>query len=94
MAANYLVPVCQGNADRSAIDGILGQIQAEREPEIIRIQKLQQQEVNQAELLRNYPILRHAVSRLAPIIGSRIRHSWLDRQLQLRDGSVPVHLRV
>ena len=94
VAANYLVPVCQGNADRSAIDGILGQIQAEREPEIIRIQKLQQQEVNQAELLRNYPILRHAVSRLAPIIGSRIRHSWLDRQLQLRDGSVPVHLRV
>ena len=94
VAANYLVPVCQGNADRSAIDGILGQIQAEREPEIIRIQKLQQQEVNQAELLCNYPILRHAISRLAPTIGSRIRHSWLDRQLQLRDGSVPVHLRV
>ena len=94
VAANYLVPVCQGNADRSAIDGVLGQIQAEREPEIIRIQKLQQQEVNQAELLCNYPILRHAISRLAPTIGSRIRHSWLDRQLQLRDGSVPVHLRV
>ncbi|WP_310485469.1 FAD-dependent monooxygenase [Chamaesiphon sp. VAR_48_metabat_403] len=94
VAANHLVPVCQGNLDLAAIDRVLPQIQAEREPEIIRIQKLQQQEVNQAELLRNYPLIRHAVSRLAPIIGSRIRHSWLDRQLQLRDGSMPVQLRV
>ncbi len=94
VAANHLVPVCQGNPDLTAIDRVLPQIQAEREPEIIRIQKLQQQEVNQAELLRNYPLIRHAVSRLAPIIGSRIRHSWLDRQIQLRSGSMPVHLRV
>ncbi len=102
VAANHLVPVCQGNPvgkaspleNLAAIDCVLPQIQAEREPEIIRIQKLQQQEVNQAELLRNYPFIRHAVSRLAPTIGSRIRHSWLDRQLQLRSGSMPVQLRV
>lgn len=94
VAANHLVPVCQGNPHLAAIDRVLPQIQAEREPEIIRIQKLQQQEVSQAELLRNYPLVRHAVSRFAPIIGSRIRHSWLDRQLQLRDGSMPVRLQV
>jgi 2-polyprenyl-6-methoxyphenol hydroxylase-like FAD-dependent oxidoreductase len=94
VAANHLVPVLQQSQDLSAIDAALAQIQAERAPEIIEIQRLQQAEVSQAELMHNYPIVRHAVSRLAPIIGSRIRASWLDRQLQLRRGFTQVNLVV
>jgi 2-polyprenyl-6-methoxyphenol hydroxylase-like FAD-dependent oxidoreductase len=93
VATNHLVPVLQQPANLAAIDLALAQIQAEREPEIIEIQRLQQAEVAQAELMHNYPILRHAVSRLAPVIGSRIRESWLDRQLQLRQGFTQVRLK-
>jgi 2-polyprenyl-6-methoxyphenol hydroxylase-like FAD-dependent oxidoreductase len=94
VATNHLVPVLQQPQDLAAIDAVLAQIQAERAPEIIEIQRLQQAEVGQAELMHNYPIVRHAVSRLAPIIGSRIRASWLDRQLQLRRGFTQVNLIV
>jgi 2-polyprenyl-6-methoxyphenol hydroxylase-like FAD-dependent oxidoreductase len=94
VATNHLVPVLQQPPNLAAIDAALAQIQAEREPEIIEIQRLQQAEVGQAELMHNYPIVRHAVSRLAPIIGSRIKASWLDRQLQLRQGFTQVNLMV
>ncbi len=94
VATNHLVTALQQPANVAAIDLALAQIQAEREPEIIEIQRLQQAEVGQAELMHNYPILRHAVSRLAPVIGSRIRKSWLDRQLQLRQGFTPVDLKI
>jgi 2-polyprenyl-6-methoxyphenol hydroxylase-like FAD-dependent oxidoreductase len=94
IATNHLVPVLQQSPNLAAIDVALAQIQAEREPEIIEIQRLQQAEVAQAELMHNYPILRHTVSRLAPVIGSRIRKSWLDRQLQLRRGFTQVTLNV
>jgi 2-polyprenyl-6-methoxyphenol hydroxylase-like FAD-dependent oxidoreductase len=94
VATNHLVPVMQQPPNLAAIDAALSQIQAEREPEIIEIQRLQQAEVGQAELMHNYPIVRHAVSRLAPIIGGRIRSAWLDRQLQLRQGFTQVNLMV
>jgi 2-polyprenyl-6-methoxyphenol hydroxylase-like FAD-dependent oxidoreductase len=94
VATNHLVPVLQQPTNLAAIDLALAQIQAEREPEIIEIQRLQQAEVAQAELMHNYPILRHTVSRLAPVIGGRIRHSWLDRQLQLRKGFTQVTLKI
>jgi 2-polyprenyl-6-methoxyphenol hydroxylase-like FAD-dependent oxidoreductase len=94
VATNQLVPVLQQPTNLAAIDIALAQIQAEREPEIIEIQRLQQAEVAQAELMHNYPILRHAVSRLAPVLGSRIRKSWLDRQLQLRQGFTQVKVEV
>jgi 2-polyprenyl-6-methoxyphenol hydroxylase-like FAD-dependent oxidoreductase len=94
VATNHLVPVLQQPPNLAAIDAALTQIQAEREPEIIEIQRLQQAEVGQAELMHNYPIVRHAVSRLAPIIGGRIRSAWLDRQLQLRRGFTQVSLTV
>jgi 2-polyprenyl-6-methoxyphenol hydroxylase-like FAD-dependent oxidoreductase len=93
VATNHLVPVLQQSPNLESIDLALVQIQAEREPEIIEIQRLQRAEVAQAELMHNYPILRHAVSRLAPVIGSRIRKSWLDRQLQLRKGFTQVYLK-
>jgi 2-polyprenyl-6-methoxyphenol hydroxylase-like FAD-dependent oxidoreductase len=94
IATNHLGPVLQQSPNLATIDLALIQIQAEREPEIIEIQRLQQAEVAQAELMHNYPILRHAVSRLAPIIGGSIRHAWLDRQLQLRRGFTQVNLKI
>ncbi len=97
VATNHLVPLLKGNPNLGEIDLVLPQIQSEREPEIIQIQKLQRAEIAQAELLRNYPPLRHAVSRLAPVVPllqNRIRHSWIDRQLQLRRGVTEVCLKV
>lgn len=94
VAANYLVPVLQQQPNFAAIDALLPQIQAEREPEIRQIQKLQRAEIAQAELLRNNPLLRYGVSRLAPLLGNKIRHSWLKRQRQLRQGFSQVDLKV
>jgi 2-polyprenyl-6-methoxyphenol hydroxylase-like FAD-dependent oxidoreductase len=102
VAVNHLVPLLRQDElqqDKlqqdtwAAIDSVLPQIQAEREPEIIQIQRLQQAEIAQGELMRNYAILRHAVSRLAPVIRYGIRKSWLDRQLQLRQGFAEVRLK-
>jgi 2-polyprenyl-6-methoxyphenol hydroxylase-like FAD-dependent oxidoreductase len=92
VATNHLVAALRQPDNLAAIDNALVQIQAEREPEIIEIQRLQKAEVSQAELMHNYPIVRHTVSRLAPLIGGRIRASWLDRQLQLRRGFTQVNL--
>jgi 2-polyprenyl-6-methoxyphenol hydroxylase-like FAD-dependent oxidoreductase len=94
VATNHLVPVLQQPPNLAEIDTALARIQAEREPEIIEIQRLQQAEVAQAKLMHNYPILRHAVSRLAPLLRNRIRASWLDRQLQLRKGFTQVNLQL
>jgi 2-polyprenyl-6-methoxyphenol hydroxylase-like FAD-dependent oxidoreductase len=94
VATNHLVPLLQQQPNLAAIDAVLPQIQAEREPEIIQIQRLQQAEVSQGELMKNSPLLRHAVSFLAPAIGSIIKRSWLDRQLQLRQGFTRVELKV
>lgn len=73
-------------AGGGAIDAMLPQIQAAREPEIIEIQRLQKAEVAQATLMHNLSVLRHMVSVMAPVIGGRVRKSWLDRQLKLRRG--------
>jgi 2-polyprenyl-6-methoxyphenol hydroxylase-like FAD-dependent oxidoreductase len=97
VAANHLVPVCKQPANAMDIDTVLPLIQAEREPEIIQIQRLQAAEIAQGELLRNYPPIRHAVSWLAPnlpMFQHRIRQSWIDRQLQLRRGYTQVSLEV
>jgi 2-polyprenyl-6-methoxyphenol hydroxylase-like FAD-dependent oxidoreductase len=94
VTVNHLVPLFQQQPTPMAIDAVLAKIQAERELEIIEIQRLQQAEVGQAELMHNYPIVRQAVSRLAPVIGSLVRKSWIDRQLQLRQGFTEVSLKV
>ena len=97
VATNYLVPVLPAAATHAQIDAILPQIQAEREPEIIEIQRLQRAEIAQGELLRHYPPLRYLLSRVVPhipLIQQRIRQSWIDRQLQLRRGFTQVTLKV
>ena len=94
VAANHLVPLLREGATDAAIDAVLPQIQAEREPEIIRAQQLQSQEAAQAELLRKSALLRWGASQLAPLLGKGVRHSWLARQRQLRQGVTQIQLNV
>jgi 2-polyprenyl-6-methoxyphenol hydroxylase-like FAD-dependent oxidoreductase len=92
VAVNYLVkPLQQRNWE--AIDAALPQIQAEREPEIIRVQQLQAQEAAQADLLEKTELFPWIVGQLAPLLRSPIRFAWLRRQRQLRQGVTQVRLR-
>ncbi|MBW4564685.1 MAG: FAD-dependent monooxygenase [Mojavia pulchra JT2-VF2] len=94
VAANYLVPVLRSNLGHTNIDAMLPQIQAQRLPEIVRVQQLQSQEAAQAELLGKSALLRLVVSKLAPLLRQPLRQSWLKRQIQLRQGVKPVQLTV
>lgn len=94
VTANHLVPLFQAHASLEAIDQALPQIQAEREPEIIRAQQLQNEELAQGDRLRHNPILREMVKLTLPFSGSIIRESWLRRQRQLRQGVTEVRLTV
>lgn len=93
VAANHLVPLLTTETDLAAIDEILPKIQAEREPEIIRIQQLQAEELAQGELLRSSAFIRWGAKQFAPLIRSFIRQSWLKRQQQLRQGVTQVRLK-
>jgi 2-polyprenyl-6-methoxyphenol hydroxylase-like FAD-dependent oxidoreductase len=94
VAANHLVPLLSQEAERAAIDAALPRIQAERQPEIKRAQRLQEQEAAQAELLGQSELLPWLVSQLAPLLRYPIRASWLHRQRQLRQGVTQVQLTV
>lgn len=94
VAANYLVPLLRSQAKHTDIDAVLPQIQAEREPEIMRVQQLQSQEAAQAELLGNNPLLVSVLSKLAFLLRKSVKQSWLNRQIQLRQGVSQVKLVV
>lgn len=94
VTANYLVPLLREAAEHTAIDAVLPKIQAEREPEIIRVQRLQAQEAAQADLLAKSALVRWAASQLAPLLRYPIRQSWIARQRQLRQGVTQVKLNV
>ncbi|MDZ8241926.1 MAG: hypothetical protein RMZ69_33130 [Nostoc sp. ChiQUE01a] len=94
VTANHLVPLFHKEAQHQEIDMALRQIQAEREPEIIRSQQLQLKEAKQGELLRKNPLLRSLLIQLAPFIGKIIQKSWLKRQYQMRQGITQVNLTV
>lgn len=94
VAANHLVPLLREGSGHPAIDAVLPQIQAEREPEIVRAQQLQSQEAAQAELLGKSALLRWAASQLASLIGKLVRQSWLARQRELRQGVTQIQLIV
>jgi 2-polyprenyl-6-methoxyphenol hydroxylase-like FAD-dependent oxidoreductase len=94
VAANHLVPLLRKGAGHAAIAAALPQIQAEREPEIVRAQQLQREEAAQAERLGKSALLRWAASQLAPLLGKLVRQSWLNRQRQLRQGVTQVQLMV
>jgi 2-polyprenyl-6-methoxyphenol hydroxylase-like FAD-dependent oxidoreductase len=94
VTANHLVPLLHSEARYESIDAALPQIQAEREPEIVRAQKLQSEEASLAELLGNSGFLRWGASQFAPLICNPVRQSWLKRQRELRQGIKQVKLTV
>ncbi|MBD1865350.1 MULTISPECIES: FAD-dependent oxidoreductase [Trichocoleus] len=94
VTANHLVPLLQQGALPAAIDAALPRIQADREPEIIRVQQLQRQEAAQADLLEHSAFLRWGASQFAPFLGPLVRYSWVKRQHQLRQGVAPIQLLV
>jgi 2-polyprenyl-6-methoxyphenol hydroxylase-like FAD-dependent oxidoreductase len=94
VTANHLVPLLREKAEPRAIAAVLPQIQAEREPEIIRVQRLQRQEAAQADLLEHSAFVRWGASQFAPLLGPVVRFSWLQRQHQLRQGVAPIQLLV
>lgn len=95
VAVNHLVPLLRDSeANSTEIDAVLPLIQQEREPEIIRIQKLQSQEMAQAELLHSSALIRWGARTFAPVIRPGIRASWLKRQTQMRQGVTKVKLSV
>ena len=95
VAANHLVPLLvQSDVNLNQIDAVLPLIQQEREPEIVRIQKLQEQEMAQAELLHKSAFVRWGAKTFTPLIRPGIRASWLRRQKQLRQGVTKVSLNL
>ena len=94
VAANHLVPLLSQEAAHEQIDATLPQIQAEREPEIVRSQQLQSQEAAQAERLGKSALLRWGASNLAPLLRQPVRQIWLARQRELRQGVTQVKLTV
>ena len=94
VAVNHLVPLLNETEDVTQIDAVLPLIQQEREPEIIRVQQLQKQEMAQAKLLHNSSFVRWGAKTFTPVIRPAIRASWLRRQRQLRQGVTDVRLTI
>jgi 2-polyprenyl-6-methoxyphenol hydroxylase-like FAD-dependent oxidoreductase len=94
VAANHLVPLFHAGAGHEEIDTALSHIQAEREPEIIRIQQLQAEEAAQGEQLRKNALMRWLLIQLAPLLRKIIQQFWLKRQYELRQGITQVQLSV
>src|SRR5215204_2555277 len=96
VAANHLVPVLRKGADPSTLDVACRAVQAEREPEIVRAQKLQIREATGQGHARSgswrYTLARHGARLLG---GHRwAETAWLHRQHDLRFGSRQVRLRL
>jgi 2-polyprenyl-6-methoxyphenol hydroxylase-like FAD-dependent oxidoreductase len=94
IAANHLIPLLRSSSASAAIDAVLPLIQAEREPEIIRCQTLQQQEQAQANRLCQSPVLRKLLTQVGPMVRPLIGKRWFARQKPLRLGFRPVELIV
>jgi 2-polyprenyl-6-methoxyphenol hydroxylase-like FAD-dependent oxidoreductase len=96
VAANHLVPAIRGNAGASALDAACRAVQAEREPEIVRSQKLQRREARgQGDALSGS--WRFGLAKRGARLLGRYRwaqNAWLGRQRDLRFGSAEVRLRV
>jgi 2-polyprenyl-6-methoxyphenol hydroxylase-like FAD-dependent oxidoreductase len=93
VATNALVPVLQKD-DPDSIDAALPTVQRDREPEIIKIQQLQQIEASQAERLLNYPPLQWLVGRSPNAMKQRLAQQWVNRQSMLRQGVSQIGLNV
>ncbi len=96
VAANHLVPVLRKGAEPSALDAACRAVQAEREPEIVRAQKLQMQEAAGQGDARSGSWRFGLAKRAARLLGRYrwAQNAWLGRQHDLRFGSTEVKLRV
>ena len=94
VAANHLVPLLRQGSEHADIDATLPQIQAEREPEIVRSQQLQSQEASLAQRLGKSALLRWVASNLPKVLRQLVRQSWLARQRELRQGVTQIQLTV
>ena len=96
VAANHLVPVLREGAEPSVLDAACQAVQAEREPEIARAQKLQIREAGgQGDALSGtwrFVFAKHAARLLGRYRWAQ--NAWLRRQHDLRFGSTEVKLRV
>lgn len=94
VAANHLVPLLRQGSEHADIDATLPQIQAEREPEIVRSQQLQSQEASLAQRLGKSARMRWVASNLPKVLRQLVRQSWLARQRELRQGVTQIQLTV
>jgi 2-polyprenyl-6-methoxyphenol hydroxylase-like FAD-dependent oxidoreductase len=100
VAANHLVPLVAGSAEggveHEALDAACRAVQAEREPEVRRAQKLQRQEARGQGDARAATWRYALAKRGARILGryAWAQRAWLRRQHDLRFGSTPVRLQV
>lgn len=95
VAANHLVPVLENGAGQAALDAACRDVQAEREPEIVRAQKLQTWEAAGQGDARSGSWRFALVKRMARRMGRYrwAQNAWLKRQHDLRFGSEEVKLR-
>jgi len=70
----------------SALDGVLGAIEAERRPEITALQALQAAEAARGDQLRRQSWLRSGLALAAPLVGPAIASHWSHQQQPLRQG--------
>ncbi len=96
VAANYLVPVLKNGVEPGALDAACQAVQAEREPEITRAQKLQSREAAGQGDARSGAWRFEFAKRGARLLGRYrwAQNAWLGRQHDLRFGSTEVKLRV
>jgi 2-polyprenyl-6-methoxyphenol hydroxylase-like FAD-dependent oxidoreductase len=96
VAANHLVPVLRKGAEPSALDAACRAVQAEREPEIVRAQKLQIREAAGQGDARSGSWRFEFAKHTARLLGRYrwAQNAWLRRQHELRFGSTEVKLRV
>jgi 2-polyprenyl-6-methoxyphenol hydroxylase-like FAD-dependent oxidoreductase len=94
VAANHLLPLLSSNAAPKKFDQAMQAIQAEREPEIVRCQSLQQSEQHLATRLCQSSLLRGVLTQMSPIVRPLIEKRWLARQKHLRFGLKPITLQI
>jgi 2-polyprenyl-6-methoxyphenol hydroxylase-like FAD-dependent oxidoreductase len=96
VAANQLVPVLSRGGDQQALDAAAAAVQSERQPEIIRAQALQRREAAGQGDARSASWRFTLAKRIAPVLGRYrwAQRAWLQRQHDLRFGSVEVKLRL
>ncbi len=89
VAARQLGPALL-DGEPGAIDVAAAAVVVERQPEIRRIQALQEQEASRADLLRRRHRLRGLLARTARWSGPLLARRWLASQRTLRDGTAAI----